>query len=221
MANARLPKGTVTVSVHAIPPATDEHPVAVALTLKTKGAIGVASGVLVPLVTLICTDCVVLGNAFARRIPAVNADGTKIFSAAGPLCPDGCPTEGTEPPPPPLHAARKAKAPTTVRERTLVFMRCHLGRTGRHPFFLLTGRMPATYNPSVALGRVILSLSKDWARASWGCSSAGRALASHVRGRGFESPHLHQLRKSPTLSGFFTSYCCRIRTHDGVLPKVA
>ena len=26
----------------------------------------------------------------------------------------------------------------------------------------------------------------------WGCSSAGRALASHVRGQGFESPHLHQ-----------------------------
>ena len=25
----------------------------------------------------------------------------------------------------------------------------------------------------------------------WGCSSAGRALASHVRGQGFESPHLH------------------------------
>ena len=25
----------------------------------------------------------------------------------------------------------------------------------------------------------------------WGCSSAGRALASHARGRGFESPHLH------------------------------
>ncbi len=26
----------------------------------------------------------------------------------------------------------------------------------------------------------------------WGCSSVGRALASHVRGQGFESPHLHQ-----------------------------
>ena len=27
---------------------------------------------------------------------------------------------------------------------------------------------------------------------TWGCSSVGRALASHVRGQGFESPHLHQ-----------------------------
>lgn len=26
---------------------------------------------------------------------------------------------------------------------------------------------------------------------SWGCGSVGRALASHVRGQGFESPHLH------------------------------
>jgi hypothetical protein len=26
----------------------------------------------------------------------------------------------------------------------------------------------------------------------WGCSSAGRALQSHCRGRGFESHHLHQ-----------------------------
>ena len=29
----------------------------------------------------------------------------------------------------------------------------------------------------------------------WGCSSAGRALASHVRGREFESPHLHQNKR--------------------------
>ena len=28
----------------------------------------------------------------------------------------------------------------------------------------------------------------------WGCSSAGRALASHVRGQEFESPHLHHVR---------------------------
>src|SRR5579885_3620774 len=41
-----------------------------------------------------------------------------------------------------------------------------------------------------------------WSR---GCSSAGRALASHVRGQGFESPHLHHLRKvgSITLSDLF------------------
>ena len=30
----------------------------------------------------------------------------------------------------------------------------------------------------------------------WGCSSVGRALASHVRGQGFESPHLHQVVSS-------------------------
>ena len=39
--------------------------------------------------------------------------------------------------------------------------------------------------------------SREWRRPSvyfrlpWGCSSAGRALRSHRRGQGFESPHLH------------------------------
>ena len=47
-------------------------------------------------------------------------------------------------------------------------------------FILLTGADRDAYNPP---GRL------------WGCSSAGRALASHVRGRGFESPHLHQGRQ--------------------------
>ena len=32
---------------------------------------------------------------------------------------------------------------------------------------------------------------KDSAK-SWGCSSIGRALAWHARGRGFEAPQLHQ-----------------------------
>ena len=32
-----------------------------------------------------------------------------------------------------------------------------------------------------------------WRDHPWGCSSAGRALRSHRRGQGFESPHLHQL----------------------------
>ena len=32
-----------------------------------------------------------------------------------------------------------------------------------------------------------------YTRPSWGCSSAGRALRSHRRGQGFESPHLHHL----------------------------
>ena len=27
----------------------------------------------------------------------------------------------------------------------------------------------------------------------WGCSSAGRARASHVRGQGFDPPHLHHV----------------------------
>ena len=34
----------------------------------------------------------------------------------------------------------------------------------------------------------------------WGCSSAGRALASHARGRGFDSHHLHTLFCSKTLT---------------------
>ena len=29
--------------------------------------------------------------------------------------------------------------------------------------------------------------------SAWGCSSAGRALAWHARGQGFESPQLHHL----------------------------
>lgn len=29
---------------------------------------------------------------------------------------------------------------------------------------------------------------------AWACSSAGRALGSHSRGQGFESPHVHQKR---------------------------
>jgi hypothetical protein len=29
-------------------------------------------------------------------------------------------------------------------------------------------------------------------RFSWGCSSAGRALAWHARGQGFDPPQLHQ-----------------------------
>ena len=33
--------------------------------------------------------------------------------------------------------------------------------------------------------------------AAWGCSSAGRALASHVRGQEFESPHLHHENPLP------------------------
>ena len=30
----------------------------------------------------------------------------------------------------------------------------------------------------------------------WGCSSAGRARASHVRGQGFDPPHLHHVAAS-------------------------
>ncbi len=37
---------------------------------------------------------------------------------------------------------------------------------------------------------------------AWGCSSAGRALPSQGRGRGFESPHLHHLKIPIRLSGF-------------------
>ncbi len=31
----------------------------------------------------------------------------------------------------------------------------------------------------------------------WACSSVGRALGSHSRGQGFESPHVHQAKLSP------------------------
>jgi hypothetical protein len=37
-------------------------------------------------------------------------------------------------------------------------------------------------------------------RASRGCSSVGRALRSHRRGQGFESPQLHQHKRIPRLS---------------------
>jgi hypothetical protein len=53
------------------------------------------------------------------------------------------------------------------------------------PRFALTPESPATYtHPSVY----------------WGRSSAGRALQSHCRGRGFESPRLHQRRRRGPVS---------------------
>src|SRR5271166_6125778 len=44
--------------------------------------------------------------------------------------------------------------------------------------------------PPFSYGRIV-----RW--TPWGCSSAGRALASHVRGQGFESPHLHHWNPRP------------------------
>ena len=38
---------------------------------------------------------------------------------------------------------------------------------------------------------------------TWGYSSVGRALASHVRGQGFDSPYLHHLPKDPNIRVFF------------------
>ena len=56
-------------------------------------------------------------------------------------------------------------------------------------FAPLTGPGPQTYN---------LPRAQNGHRGNppqlWGCSSAGRALASHVRGQEFESPHLHQVQ---------------------------
>ena len=40
---------------------------------------------------------------------------------------------------------------------------------------------------------------------TWGYSSVGRALASHVRGQGFDSPYLHHLPKDPIVRVFFLS----------------
>ena len=37
---------------------------------------------------------------------------------------------------------------------------------------------------------------------TWGYSSVGRALASHVRGQGFDSPYLHHLPKDPNIRVF-------------------
>ena len=42
----------------------------------------------------------------------------------------------------------------------------------------------------------------------WGCSSAGRARASHVRGQGFDPPHLHQ-KKARLGVLFSTKYALR------------
>ena len=48
---------------------------------------------------------------------------------------------------------------------------------------------------------VILSLAEDESRLAasptiWGCSSLGRALEWHSRGKGFDPPHLHQPKKN-------------------------
>ena len=44
----------------------------------------------------------------------------------------------------------------------------------------------------------------------WGCGSVGRALASHVRGQGFESPHLHHVAASLLVRRVF---CIKTRLH--------
>ena len=41
---------------------------------------------------------------------------------------------------------------------------------------------------------------------TWGCSSPGRALEWHSRGKGFDPPHLHQKAlKTLCFQGFFAS----------------
>src|SRR5579859_6773908 len=42
---------------------------------------------------------------------------------------------------------------------------------------------------------------EQWKHWTWGCSSAGRALRSHRRGQGFESPQLHPHRIIATNNG--------------------
>ena len=50
---------------------------------------------------------------------------------------------------------------------------------------------------------------------TWGYSSVGRALASHVRGQGFDSPYLHHARPSRTYlfrtKSFGWAFCCLIK----------
>ena len=51
----------------------------------------------------------------------------------------------------------------------------------------------------------------------WGCSSLGRALEWHSRGKGFDPPHLHQ--ENPfkhCLNGFF---CFQNRAEKEVTPR--
>ena len=53
---------------------------------------------------------------------------------------------------------------------------------------------------------------------TWGYSSVGRALASHVRGRGFESPYLHQRRKRR----FFTkTLLCKVFFFDRLFRRLS
>ena len=61
---------------------------------------------------------------------------------------------------------------------------------------------------------------------SWGYSSAGRALASHVRGQEFESPYLHHGQRPERISQFTLVgcdiYCCpKENIHFGNICYVA
>ena len=46
----------------------------------------------------------------------------------------------------------------------------------------------------------------------WACGSVGRALRSHRRGQGFESPQVHQNKPTKKLAGFEASFFYFVRT---------
>ena len=82
-------------------------------------------------------------------------------------------------------ASRPDPNPPTPRGRA----RTH--RTADNPFAALDRPRGPTLNAATCSGRA--------RRAPWGCSSDGRALQSHCRGQGFDSPQLHQFPR-PTHS---------------------
>lgn len=57
------------------------------------------------------------------------------------------------------------------------------------------------------------------AQCAWGCSSAGRALPSQGRGRGFESLHLHQVISSRPSGRLFCCPMSRIPRRPAVVRK--
>ena len=49
----------------------------------------------------------------------------------------------------------------------------------------------------------------SWPHTIWGCSSPGRALEWHSRGKGFDPPHLHQKNLENLVLSRFFAFCIR------------
>ena len=54
----------------------------------------------------------------------------------------------------------------------------------------------------------------DGLKATWGCSSTGRALEWHSRGKGFDPPHLHSISSNPNLLMCSSMVCSVVSSEE-------